>query len=225
MSVTVVMPVYEAADCLPAAIGSVMAQTYEDWELVAIDDGSSDPRVARTLEAAEADPRVFTVRLETTEAERRESVRYATLINLWATFGGDYLTFLCGDDFYLPDRLERMVAKLDEGADVVYGAQRMVRDGVEFGVRSCQGVLDNAYHKVDLNSVMLTHRAFDAVGGFPDTPPTAQMWREADAHFWNRLTDAGYVFVPVDDPERPTDVKRYRDEGIDARVIRGETPW
>jgi hypothetical protein len=51
------------------------------------------------------------------------------------------------------------------------------------------------------------------------------MWREADAHFWNRLTDAGYVFVPVDDPERPTDCKRYRDGGIDARVIRGETPW
>jgi glycosyltransferase involved in cell wall biosynthesis len=225
MTVSVLLAAYEAADYLQDAVDSVFAQTYQDWELVAVDDNSADPRVMQILDAAGRDPRVFVVHLGTTEDERRQSVRYATIFNLCAEIAEGALTFLCGDDFYYPDRLERMVAKLAEGNDVVYGAQRMLRGGVEFGVRSCQGVLDNAYHKVDLNSVMLTHRAFHAVGGFPDTPPTPQMWREADAHFWNRLTDAGYVFVPVDDPERPTDCKRYRDGGIDARVIRGETPW
>ncbi|HEY1740014.1 MAG TPA: hypothetical protein VGI86_14965, partial [Acidimicrobiia bacterium] len=81
-----------------------------------------------------------------------------------------------------------------------------------------------AYHHVDLNSVMLTRGAFDEVGGFPDTPATPQMWREADARFWRRLTvDAGHTFVPV--PGGPTDCKRYRSEGIDERVKAGLTPW
>ena len=226
VTVSVVMPIYRAAEYLPAALGSVVRQTYEDWELFAVDDGSQDRGVDAALDRVRSDRRVTVVQLDTTDAERAETVRYATIINRCAALGADYLTFLCGDDFYYPDRLERMVAKLDLGLDVVYGAQRLLHeDGTEFGVRSCQGVLANAYHQVDLNSVMLTRTAFEAVGGFPDTPPTAQMWREADAHFWNRLTGVGYVFVPVDDPERPTDCKRYRSDSVDMRVRRGETPW
>jgi glycosyltransferase involved in cell wall biosynthesis len=234
MTVSVLLAAYEAADYLQDAVDSVFAQTYQDWELVAVDDNSADPRVMQILDAAGRDPRVFVVHLGTTEDERRQSVRYATIFNLCAEIAEGALTFLCGDDFYYPDRLERMVAKLAEGNDVVYGAQRLVPMPGEYGervlhgteaIRHCQGVLTDAYHKVDLNSVMVTHTAFDMAGGFPDRPPTPQMWREADALFWRRLTFTGYVFFPVDDPERPTDAKRYRNDSVDARVIRGETPW
>ena len=218
------MPIYDAAEYLPQAIDSVLDQTYEDWELIAVDDNSPDLRVMDILDAI-TDRRVTVIHLETTEKKRWESVRYAAIINQSAAVSwGTYLTFLCGDDFYYPDRLERMVAKLDEGNDVVYGPQRMLNeDGTEFGIRSATEVLSNAYHQVDLNSVMVTRKAFENAGGFPTTP-TEKGWREADAHFWNRLTAQGYKFIPVDGSE-PTDAKRYRADSVDQRVIRGETPW
>lgn len=224
MKVTVVLTVYEAADYLQQAIDSVLGQTFRDWELVIADDGSKDPRIKEILEAI-VDQRVTAFSLETTEAERRMSVRYASLIN-WAVEMCDspYVTFLCGDDFYYPDRLERMVKKLDAGHSVTYGPQALLNeDGSNYGYRPAPGVLTIAYHQVDLNSVMIRRDIFQKVGGFP-TEPTDQMWREADAHLWNRLTDAGYFFVPVDGPE-PTDAKRYRDDSVDMKVRQGEVPW
>jgi glycosyltransferase involved in cell wall biosynthesis len=212
---------------LPSAIGSVRAQTFEDWELFIVDDGSScGTAVPREAEAT--DERVTFLALNPTPRQRAASVRYARNLNLAAlNTTGEYLTFLCGDDFYMPDRLERMLAVLEPQGfplcDVAYGAQRVLYEDQPEGLRPTQGVLEDAALKVDLNSVMLTRSAFEHVGGFPDTPPTPMLWRQADAELWRRLNRLGYVFVPV--PGGPTDTKRYRDEGVDARVIRGETPW
>jgi glycosyltransferase involved in cell wall biosynthesis len=225
VKVSVLMTVYEAADYLEAAVQSVIGQTFLDWDLLVMDDGSPDPRIMEYLSSID-DERVTIVHFDTTSAEREQSVRYATLLNWGAEVTqGDYLTFLCGDDFYYSHRLGTMVDKIEEGHDVVYGSQRLLREnGDWFHVRTATQVLTSAYHQVDLNSVMVTRRAFDKVGGFPAEPsPTA--WREADALFWNRLTDAGYLFVPVALQEGCTDAKRYRNESVDARVIRGETPW
>lgn len=221
MTVSVLLTSYNAGSLLECAIDSVLDQTYRDFELLILDDGSTDPTTVRNLQRG--------LRLEVfepTPEDRAQTVRYATLLNWGAAHTtGKYLTFLCGDDYFMPDRLARMVAKIEENHDVVYGPQLMLDEsGRELGTRPVLGTLDDAYHVVDLNSVMVTRDAFDAVGGFPDRPATPQLWREADAHFWRRLTDAGYRFVPVDGDE-PTDVKVYRSDSVDARVIRGETPW
>jgi glycosyltransferase involved in cell wall biosynthesis len=154
-----------------------------------------------------------------TPKQRAATARYATLLNWGAKHTtGEYLTFLCSDDYYMPDRLERMVAVLDARASVCYGAQRLIGDTE--GIRHTRGELAKASNVVDLNSVMLTRAVFDAVDGFDDGP---ELWRTADARLWDKLTDAGYLFVPV--PGGPTDVKRYRQQSVDARVIRGENPW
>jgi spore maturation protein CgeD len=230
MTVTVLLTSYNAGTLLGRAIKSVMEQTFRDFELLILDDGSTDQGTRKILdwfeEAGPLEIRSGVSRFSPTPAERAATVRYATLLNWGAEHSaGDYLTFLCGDDHFMPDRLERMVAKIEEGHDVVYGPQLMLDEsGREWGTRPVLGTLDEAYHKVDLNSVMVTRDAFDAVGGFPDRPATPQLWREADAHFWRRLTDAGYRFVPVAGDE-PTDCKTYREQSVDARVIRGETPW
>ena len=219
--ITVLMPVYNAGEYLSRAIESVRAQTVKDWMMVVIDDGSTDPLVSEVLDHVD-DLRILVWRLDTLLAEREASCRYATLINEGAAAtDSDYLTYLCGDDEYLPDRFERMLARLAEGHDVVYGPQVLQRDGVQFGLRSTYGVLSSAYEAVDLNSVMQTRESFECVGGFPTA---RSLWRNADAHMWNRLTDAGYRFVPVDGDE-PTDIKNFRREGVDDRVIAGLTPW
>ena len=221
MTVTVVLTVYNAGAYLPEAIGSVLAQTYPDLELWIMEDGSTDPLVDATLSEIR-DRRVTILRHDPTPEARAATTRYATLINravLHST--GELITYLCGDDYYAPDRLERMVAKIEQGHDVVYGAQVLLNEhGRLAGIRQTDGVLDDAYHRVDHNSVMHTRAAFDKAGGWDDSP---EHWRHADAVFWRRLTDAGYQFVPVDGG--PTDAKRYHPESVDQRMIRGEAPW
>lgn len=227
--VSVILISYNAGRYLAGAIDSVLSQTYQDFELVIVDDNSSDPLVKPALDAVQGFSNVRVIRCLTTEQERRESVRYAFLINevVGNHSSGELLSFLCSDDYWMPDRLERMVRLVDAGANVVYGAQHLVQvdergEEHEFGVRAAFGPLEDAYHRVDLNSVMVTRKAFEDAGGFP-TEPTSQNWREADARFWRRLSARGYVFEPV--PGGPSDVKRYREDGVDARVIAGLEPW
>jgi spore maturation protein CgeD len=220
-AVTVLLTSYNRPQYLSRAIQSVLAQTFTDWELLILDDGSDN--TAETLQNVErwGDQRITVHVFRPTLVERKATCRYATLINWGAAHTtGEYITYLCDDDWYLPSRLERMVALLETGKDVVYGAQEMWEDGRLFGVRPASAVLANANSRVDQNSVMHTRRAFDAVGGWDDR---AMVWRFADAFFWDRLTSAGYLFHPV--PLSPTDAKLYHEECIDRRMRRGETPW
>lgn len=221
MTVTVVLTVYNAASYLPKAISSVLGQTYPDLELWIMEDGSTDPLVDAIL-AEVTDPRVTILRHNPTVEERKATARYATLINRAVAYStGELVTYLCGDDFYFPSRLQRMVATIEQGHDVVYGPQLMLNEhGQPVALRNPSGVLDDAYHRVDHNSVMHTREAFEKAGGWDDGP---EHWRQADAIFWRRLTAAGYRFHPVQGG--PTDAKRYQPQSVDQRMIRGETPW
>ena len=208
---------------LARAIQSVLDQTFTDWQLLVMDDGSRDP-----IQVPE-DERITLHCFHPTLADRQASVRYATLINWGAEHSeSELLSYLTDDDFYYPTRLERMIAKLEEGNDVVYGPQDLFdEDGLPtqsahwFFRRETAGRLTSAWHRVDHNSVMHTREAFDRVGGWPTDP---KYWTEADGQFWNRLTDAGYVFVPVDGTE-PTDAKTYHAGCVDRRVRGGLSPW
>lgn len=217
------MTVYNAGSYLAKAISSVLEQSHDDWELLIMDDGSTDREVGAVLSGLDrCDDRIRVLRLHTSDAIRQKSCRYATLVNWGAQLTeGEYITYLCGDDFYFPDRLERMVGTLNRGVDVVYGSQRLL-DAYDtpIGSRRTLGILHDAFHLVDMNSVMHTREAFNAVGGWDDSP---HLWRDADAHFWRRLSEAGYVFVPVDGP--PTDAKHYRSDSVDMKVRRGLEPW
>jgi spore maturation protein CgeD len=221
VKVTVVLTVYNAGVYLPKAVASVLRQTHPDLELLIMDDGSTDQLVEATL-AEITDRRVTILRHAPTAEERAATTRYATLINravLHST--GHLITYLCGDDYYADNRLERMVAKIAEGHHVVYGAQLLLNEhGQPFGIRETEGVLDDAYHRVDHNSVMHTRAAFNNAGGWDDSP---EHWSQADAIFWRRLTAAGYQFHPV--AGGPTDAKHHQPQSVAQRLYRGEHPW
>lgn len=227
-TVTVLMPIFNRPEYLRQAIDSVIVQTFPDWELWAMDDGSTLPGVWPIVQAyAEQDRRIVPCHFDTTVAERLASVRYSTLIN-WgvAHSESEYVTYLCNDDWYFPDRLERMLAKLHEGHDVVYGPQAYANaDGTLLGThRWAEEPMDRARSRIDLNSVMHTRESFVKAGGFP-TEPDPMTWRQADGLFWDRLSDQGYIFIPVDDYESPTDAKRYGNRGVDLNVQEGLDPW
>lgn len=105
------MPVYNAALYLPASIGSLQAQTYIDWELLAIDDGSTDGSLALLEAAAARDERVRVLRNERNLGLSRTRNRGLDEAR------SEYLGWLDADDVAAPTRLEKQVRFLDRHPD------------------------------------------------------------------------------------------------------------
>lgn len=105
--VSVVIPVYDGARYLAEAVESVLAQTFGDWELVAVDDGSGDDSPAILADYAAADSRIRVLRNETNLGIS------ATLNRGWRAARGAYIARLDADDVALPDRFARQVAFLE----------------------------------------------------------------------------------------------------------------
>ena len=104
--VSVVMPCYNAAPFLRQAVDSVMQQSYDDVELVLIDDGSSDesPAIAAELARQHAER----IRLLRTDRKGPYPARNAGL----AYTRGEFVAFLDADDYWAPDFVARLHAAL-----------------------------------------------------------------------------------------------------------------
>lgn len=107
--VSVVIPTYNRADMVSDAIQSVLDQTYSDWELIVVDDGSQDN--TRDVVASYRDPRIHYVYQENRKlpGARNTGIR---------TSKGEYLAFLDSDDLFTPEKLERQVAALDSSPEI-----------------------------------------------------------------------------------------------------------
>ena len=104
-AVSIILPTYNRLEFLRPAVESVFAQTFDDWELVIADDGSSgDTRTY--LETLEDSPRVKVIWLRHTG--RPSVVRNAALREAH----GEYVAFLDSDDVWLPRKLEIQIASL-----------------------------------------------------------------------------------------------------------------
>jgi glycosyltransferase involved in cell wall biosynthesis len=108
--VTIGLPYYGCQRTLARAIQSVFAQTYEDWELILVDDGSRDD--SRGIARAVRDPRVR--RIE--DGRNRGLIHRLNEIASHAR--GEYLARMDGDDVMHPERIARQVAFLDAHSEV-----------------------------------------------------------------------------------------------------------
>ena len=102
--VTVVTPIYNSEDLVADAVLSVMAQTFDDWEMIIVDDASSDQSAARVATFLEMDDRLQLIRSaknEGSSAARNTAIRHAR---------GRFIAFLDADDFWAPQKLERQLA-------------------------------------------------------------------------------------------------------------------
>ncbi|MFF3214132.1 glycosyltransferase family 2 protein [Streptomyces sp. NPDC002886] len=107
--VSVVMPVYNSASTLGAAVRSVLSQTHSDLELLVTDDRSSDGSLDLLRELAEQDERV----LPRVAPERGGAGRARNLAIERAR--GEYIAFLDSDDMWLPEKTEKQLAFAAEG--------------------------------------------------------------------------------------------------------------
>lgn len=124
--VSIIVPCYNTEALLPRAVGSVLAQKLTDWELILVNDCSTDATavVARGLQAADGAGRIKVVDLAVnmgSSAARNAGLDLAS---------GDYVAFLDADDEMLPMFLSRLVETMDDGADIVVCGHFMVaKDG------------------------------------------------------------------------------------------------
>ena len=123
--VSIIMPVYNAESWLQRAIDSVLAQSHAQWELITVDDGSSDrsPQMLQTCAAADARVRVLRQPCNAGVAAARNAGIAAAR--------GDYIAFLDADDWWHPAKLERQLASMRaSGALISYAAYwRVAEDG------------------------------------------------------------------------------------------------
>ena len=107
--VSIVVPTYNRVDLLPVTVRSIQEQTFTDWELILVDDGSTDDteRWAHCLD----EPRMLYVRRHhsaSIAATRNAGVRQAR---------GEWIAFLDSDDRWLPDKLTQQLARLGNQPD------------------------------------------------------------------------------------------------------------
>ena len=128
--VSVITPVFDTpVQRLAEAIESVLAQAYENWELILIDDGSSDAEVLRALPALAARDR----RIVLKSLGKHEGISAASNQGL-ALAHGEWITFLDHDDVIEPDALFQIVKLLQthSDADLIYSDEdKLGGDGFE----------------------------------------------------------------------------------------------
>lgn len=116
--VSIVMPCYQNGETLARTVRSVQAQTMEDWELIAVDDGSTDDTLAVLSRLAAREPRMRVIHQENAgvSAARNAGIALAE---------GEWLSFLDADDWLTPHALDTLLGMADDEADIVCGAYVM----------------------------------------------------------------------------------------------------
>ena len=209
--VSVVMPVWNAAPYLRTALKSLSGQSFADYELIIIDDDSTDGTAAIVHDMAKSDPRVRVIRNQS-----RVGMGHVFNQGLFAAVG-HYVARMDGDDVAHPERLARQVAFLDAHPGVVVvGAQLELIDasGKLVGSRSYP-VSDASLRRAMVRVSPFAHpvtmfRREVAVhlGGYDARYAPAE-----DLHLWVRLSSRGQM------ANLPDVLLRYRlhDRSVTAR--------
>jgi len=209
-NIAIILTSYNRPEMLKTAVQSVVCQTFSDWTLFIADDNSDNQQQIDYLDQL-SQPNVYqfyVFRSDVKEKDRGKKVRYSVLINkifniIKARYPEvRYITYLCDDDYYLPNRLEKMVVYLDQHRNefIVYGSQRCVEikngEEKEIAIRKADVVLDNANCRVDHSSVLHRRELIDIC---PAWPEDWKLWGAADGAYWQMLGEAGFLFYPINE--------------------------
>lgn len=178
-AVSIVLPTYDRGSLIGRSIQSVLEQTYEDFELIVVDDGSTDATADEV--ARFDDPRVRYLRLDQNRgaaAARNAGIRQSA---------GPLLAFQDSDDEWLPEKLARHMqafATCGDEIGIVYSdMERIWRDGTVHYHRSpdiTPGVLidaDTRFYQVcrlGIQSTVIRRECLEAVGDFNEAFPALE---------------------------------------------------
>lgn len=185
--VSVTMPVYNAEPFLREAIESILNQTFQDFELIMVDDCSTDKSWQIMNEYAAKDPRIVVFQNEQNLRSARTRNRALSAVR------GEYIAVLDSDDVALPQRLERQVKFLDENPNVgaVAAGVCLIDDKGRFVQTNSYSRYDNPVSieaGLSINSIivhsatMMRRQVIEQVGGYASDLPCAE-----DYDLWSRL--------------------------------------
>lgn len=174
---SVIIPLYNKAPYVAKAIGSVFAQTFTDYELIIVDDGSKDNSAEITNQTLEGHWNARFVQQENAGVSVARN-------NGVALSQGDYLCFLDADDWWEPTFLEEMSSLIEEFPDAgIYGTNytivnetkhktRVAPIGVEEGfekgyINYCQVYAKTLAMPLTSITVAIPRPVFDEMKGFP----------------------------------------------------------
>lgn len=178
-TVSIILPVFNRLHYLRAAVDSVLAQTFQDWELIVADDesGAETQQYMRDV-CASAGPRVKVLRLK--HLGNPDAVRNIALREVQAP----YVAFLDSDDMWLPRKLEAQLESMRSCATREWSYTRCLfvdSSGQPLGTRSLRypkvkdgWILESLLAgeaAVVQSSFMATRQALMAVGGYPEDMP------------------------------------------------------
>jgi glycosyltransferase involved in cell wall biosynthesis len=116
--VSIITPTYNHEAFIEECIISVQSQSYKNWEMVIIDDGSTDHTVAKIQSFIEKDPQIILIQQEN-KGIARLSETYNTALSHCS---GKWIAVLEGDDYWLPEKLSLQVANCSDQVIICYGS-------------------------------------------------------------------------------------------------------
>lgn len=157
--ISVIIPAYNASKYLAEAIESVLAQTYTRYEMIIIDDGSTD-ETHKVVEKYKGKVRYFYQANQGIGAARNKGVINAE---------GQYLAFLDADDYWTSDKLEKQKAILDkdQNKQMVFGfVQQFISPEIDESERQKWVCPETPMSGVHAGCMLIRKSDFNAVGGF-----------------------------------------------------------
>jgi len=194
--VSVIIPAYNAAWCVRRAVDSVLAQTFRDFELIVVDDGSTDNTASVLAEYGE---QLHVLRKPNggLSSARNAGIKAAQ---------GRYVTFLDADDWWRPEKLARQMSLMEERPELVFCSTRtsvQTPDGralpdwrcaCDDGSALAAIFQTNAHVAGSGSAVMARREAFRQAGGFDETLRSLE-----DIDMWMRLAAIG-KYTCIDEP-------------------------
>ncbi len=189
--VTVILPVYNRIETVQSSVNSVLNQSYTNFELIIIDDGSDDG----TKELLET---LTDERIKILHNPTRKGVSNARNMGLEAA-SGKYMAYLDSDNLWDPRYLAAMVGAFKRlpDADVVYSGQFLFKGdnkhpyAVRFGSFNRSLLMNRNY--IDINSLCHTKEIIERIGGFDES-----LVRLVDYDLILRMSENAQIYsVPV----------------------------
>jgi glycosyltransferase involved in cell wall biosynthesis len=182
--ISIIIPTYNRAEFISQAVESVLGQTMHEWELLVVDDGSTD-NTCEVLAAYRRDPRIhyFYQLNQGQSVARNEALRMIQ---------GDFVGFLDSDDLWAPDKLEKQLAILEANphVDIVHGDEStMDVQGVVISRKNMKrysGWITRyllADNSVSITTALVRRRCFEEMGGFDTSVGVAD-----DYELWLRFS-------------------------------------
>jgi glycosyltransferase involved in cell wall biosynthesis len=224
--VDVIIPVYNAASTVAESVESVLRQTFRDFDVIAVDDGSTDTS-GQVLAGYGAQIKVLAQTNRGLSAARNAGVRLGT---------AEYLAFLDADDIWEPEMLERTVAALDRSphsvlaytdVTIIDSSGRPLDTALVSDSRGRAPRLEDLFvglWPIMPSAVVMRRGAFDAIGGFSEA---FRALGYEDVFMWMRARELGeFAYLP--EPlvrwrfsAFPHPLKQVRKERDSARIFEG----